>query len=62
MYGPKDLWHHVNCFVKNRENLEFFDSGENISGFFTLSADDKKMIKEKLKKIEQSVLKSNIYY
>uniref|UniRef100_A0A182YTW7 Poly [ADP-ribose] polymerase n=1 Tax=Biomphalaria glabrata TaxID=6526 RepID=A0A182YTW7_BIOGL len=23
MYGPQDLWHHVDCFVKNREELGF---------------------------------------
>lgn len=52
MYGPVDRWHHVDCFVKKRAELEFFDSGENLPGFFTLSADDKKLVKEKLKKIE----------
>lgn len=52
MYGPVDRWHHVDCFVKKRAELEFFDSGENLPGFFTLSADDKKMLKGKLKKIE----------
>lgn len=52
MYGPVDRWHHVDCFVKKRAELEFFDSGENLPGFFTLSADDKKMVREKLKKTE----------
>ncbi|KAG0725102.1 Poly [ADP-ribose] polymerase [Chionoecetes opilio] len=51
MYGPADLWHHVDCFIKRRAEFEFFDSGESLPGFFTLSADDKKMVKEKLKKI-----------
>jgi poly [ADP-ribose] polymerase len=23
MYGPVDLWHHIQCFVDNREELEF---------------------------------------
>ncbi|KAK8406811.1 hypothetical protein O3P69_007397 [Scylla paramamosain] len=52
MYGPVDRWHHVDCFIKKRTELEFYDSGEALPGFFTLSADDKKMVKEKLKKIE----------
>ena len=23
MYGPQDLWHHVDCFVEKRDELEF---------------------------------------
>lgn len=23
MYGPVDLWHHVDCFVNARDDLEF---------------------------------------
>ena len=23
MYGPQDLWHHVDCFVEKRDDLEF---------------------------------------
>ncbi|XP_069975958.1 poly [ADP-ribose] polymerase 1-like [Penaeus vannamei] len=52
MYGPVDLWHHVDCFVKKRAELGFFESGDTIAGFGTLSADDKNMLKSKLKKIE----------
>ncbi|XP_042855321.1 poly [ADP-ribose] polymerase 1-like isoform X2 [Penaeus japonicus] len=51
-YGPVDLWHHVDCFVKKRAELGFFESGDTIAGFGTLSADDKNMLKKKLKKIE----------
>nr|KAG5690349.1 hypothetical protein BaRGS_001271 [Batillaria attramentaria] len=28
MYGPQDMWHHVDCFVKERDELEF-DSDMN---------------------------------
>nr|XP_045597735.1 poly [ADP-ribose] polymerase 1-like isoform X1 [Procambarus clarkii] len=52
MYGPVDQWHHVDCFVKKREELQFFESGDMLPGYNTLSADDKKTLKEKLKKIE----------
>nr|XP_053644979.1 poly [ADP-ribose] polymerase 1-like [Cherax quadricarinatus] len=52
MYGPVDQWHHVDCFIKKRAELEFFESADMLPGFNTLSADDKKMLKEKLKKIE----------
>ena len=26
MYGPQDLWHHVDCFVTKRDDLEFDES------------------------------------
>ena len=26
MYGPQDLWHHVDCFDKEREELGFGSS------------------------------------
>ncbi|KAK4317648.1 hypothetical protein Pmani_011270 [Petrolisthes manimaculis] len=52
MYGPIPAWHHVECFCKNRTELEFFLAADALPGFNTLSADDKKMLKAKLKKIE----------
>ncbi|XP_071539623.1 poly [ADP-ribose] polymerase 1 [Panulirus ornatus] len=52
MYGPVDLWHHIDCFVKKRTELEFFESGDMLPGYNTLSADDKKLLKGKLKKSE----------
>jgi len=32
MYGPYFKWHHVNCFVEKREELEFLASGEKLPG------------------------------
>lgn len=52
MYGPVDQWHHVDCFVKQRAELGFFESVDVIPGFNTLSADDKKMLNSKIKKME----------
>ncbi len=23
MYGPQDMWHHVDCFVENRNDIGF---------------------------------------
>ncbi len=23
MYGPQDLWYHINCFAENRDEIEF---------------------------------------
>ncbi len=45
MYGPYDRWHHVGCFAEKREELEFFDAGEDLAGFKTLGADEQKEIR-----------------
>ncbi|XP_043217135.1 poly [ADP-ribose] polymerase 1-like [Amphibalanus amphitrite] len=51
-YGPYMGWHHVDCFVKDRETLEFFEEGAKMPGLKTLSKEDQQMVKAKLKKIE----------
>ncbi|XP_048732716.1 poly [ADP-ribose] polymerase 1-like [Ostrea edulis] len=52
MYGPVDQWYHVDCFVENRDELEFGSSlGANqIKGFERLKEDDRAMLIEKLGK------------
>ncbi|XP_062619939.1 poly [ADP-ribose] polymerase 1-like [Saccostrea cucullata] len=52
MYGPVDQWYHVDCFVENRDELEFGkDLGANqIKGFERLKEDDRAMLTEKLGK------------
>ena len=30
MYGPQDRWYHVDCFVENRDELEFSEIMEPI--------------------------------
>ena len=52
MYGPYPGWHHVDCFVKRRQDLEYFESAESLPGFKTLSKEDKEMLRSKLRKIE----------
>jgi len=55
MYGPYDKWHMIDCFVKERESLEYFDGGEQMAGFNTLSADDQEMVKQKIPKMKRKV-------
>jgi len=55
MYGPLDRWHMLDCFVKNREELEFFTSGENLAGFNTLGVDDKAKVKAELKIMKRKI-------
>lgn len=53
MYGPYDRWHHIACFVEKREDLEYFDSGDAMAGFKTLSADDQASVKSKIKAVKR---------
>ena len=46
MYGPYDAWHHVKCFIQKREELEYFDAGDQMPGLMTLSAEDQVEIKK----------------
>ena len=59
-YGPYMGWHHVDCFVKDRETLEFFDDASKMPGLKTLSKDDQQMLKAKLKAIERYLCDSQV--
>lgn len=50
--GRQPLWHHADCFVKVRDELGFFSSGEVLPGFKDLTADDKKKVKDLLKAVK----------
>ncbi|XP_014252361.1 poly [ADP-ribose] polymerase [Cimex lectularius] len=52
MYGGQDRWHHVECFVKLRTNLEFYESGALLPGLNELKAEDQKTVKDALPKID----------
>ncbi|KAL4239025.1 Poly [ADP-ribose] polymerase 1 [Mactra antiquata] len=56
MYGPQDLWHHVDCFVDKRDELGFGTdmNPDQITGFSKLKQDDRDMLIEKLGKGESS--------
>jgi poly [ADP-ribose] polymerase len=54
-YGPLDRWHHLPCFVKQREALMFFMSAENLAGLNTLSKEDRALVKAELPKLKRKV-------
>lgn len=54
-YGGQDRWHHVDCFVKLRGELEFYDSGDLLPGYEALKAEDQELVKKSLPKIEKCV-------
>jgi len=54
-YGPLDRWHHLDCFAKNREELQFFCSGSKLAGLNTLSQEDQDKITSKLPKVKRKV-------
>jgi hypothetical protein len=47
-----DRWHDLDCFVKVREELGFFESGKLIPGFDDLEKKDKKEVTAKLPAIK----------
>uniref|UniRef100_T1IQQ9 Poly [ADP-ribose] polymerase n=1 Tax=Strigamia maritima TaxID=126957 RepID=T1IQQ9_STRMM len=47
-FGPADLWYHVDCFVSNREDLQFFGAADVITGFKSLKPEDQADLKKKL--------------
>ena len=53
-YGPQDLWHHVNCFIEKREELEMFESIDTVPGFDTLSAEDKETLLKQIPALARS--------
>lgn len=53
MRGPVPQWYHVDCFVKNRDDLDYTLGAESIPGFAALGVDDQRMLKEKIKKIDR---------
>ncbi|XP_076649690.1 poly-(ADP-ribose) polymerase [Halictus rubicundus] len=53
-YGGIDRWHHYECFVKVRKELEFYESGDMLPGFGDLSKDDQKKVKSDLPKLKES--------
>lgn len=59
-YGGIDLWHHVECFAKMRDDLQFWEQGSELPGFFTLSAEDQRAVKEHLPKVAPKVIKDEV--
>lgn len=59
MYGPQDLWHHVDCFVEKRDELGFTTEMDPsmIKGFGKLKPEDKTLLYEKLGKGKKTATK-----
>ncbi|KZC08363.1 PREDICTED: poly [ADP-ribose] polymerase [Dufourea novaeangliae] len=51
-YGGIDRWHHLDCFVKVREEFEFYAGGDALPGIKDLSKDDQKKVKTVLPSIK----------
>lgn len=45
-FGGQALWHHVECFAQLRSDLGWFESGEALPGFKSLSKDDRAQVKK----------------
>lgn len=44
-YGGVPLWHHLDCFVKLRTDLEFWDEGKMLTGFSGLDKESQEKVK-----------------
>ncbi|PNF21175.1 Poly [ADP-ribose] polymerase [Cryptotermes secundus] len=53
MYGGQERWHHVDCFAKLRDELEFWESGSCLPGIKSLKKEDQQLVKNKLPKVEK---------
>ncbi|XP_047370272.1 poly [ADP-ribose] polymerase [Vespa velutina] len=53
-YGGIDRWYHLECFVKIRTELEFFDQADSLPGIKTLSKEDQATVKKELPKINNN--------
>ena len=47
--GPYDRWHHLQCFAEKAHDLEYYKDGEELPGISSMSEDDKKEIRSKIK-------------
>ena len=52
-YGGQEQWHHIECFAKLRDELEFWESGDCLPGIKSLKKEDQQLVKEKLPKVEK---------
>lgn len=43
-FGGQPLWHHLNCFASIRGDYGYYLGGEDLQGFRSLSAADKKIV------------------
>ncbi|XP_076248590.1 poly-(ADP-ribose) polymerase [Calliopsis andreniformis] len=51
-YGGIDRWHHLECFAKVRNDLQFYEAGDALPGIKQLSKEDQKKVKSLLPKIK----------
>lgn len=56
MFNGIDRWHHLDCFVKLRAELCFFEVGTLLPGAKALSAEDQNLLKTKLPKMKAADL------
>lgn len=59
-YGGADLWHHVDCFVKLRDELQYWAAGSELPGITALTKEDQQSVKEKLPKVSPKVVKDEV--
>jgi len=52
-FGPVDKWYHLQCFVDQREKVEFYASGAILPGYSSLTSDEQTLVTDKLPEIKE---------
>lgn len=47
-FGGQAIWHHVECFAQLRSEVGWFETGEFLPGYKSLSKDDQAIVKKHL--------------
>lgn len=47
-YGPMPRWHHVECFLKLRDQLQYYEAAKDLPGFYALPADVQDELKSQI--------------
>lgn len=50
-YGPMSRWHHIQCFLGLRDELQWWGDGKELPGFYALPADIQDQLTDQIKKV-----------
>lgn len=60
-FGGINRWHHLECFVKLRQDLGFLDLASSLSGFLSLKEVDRTNLKNLLPRMTTTTMYVNFW-
>lgn len=54
-YGPMPRWHHIQCFLALRDELQWWGDAKELPGFYALPADIQDQLAEQIKKVKRKI-------